>query len=144
MQKPENLKVGDQFRVTERYNGFNLGEIITLKKDDGTNCPFFWKEDKSGYRSMFWSELEPYTKTVRYAQVGDVVVRRDGDECMVLERGQNTVVVSLTNNFKRTAFIFTFDELEEDFTLKDEPEVDSIMAEVMEILKSKGYKIVKK
>ena len=30
MQRPKNLKVGDQFRVTERYNSFNIGEKVYI------------------------------------------------------------------------------------------------------------------
>jgi len=87
-------------------------------------------------------EEKPVIKTIRDAQVGDVVVHRDGQEHMVLERGQSTVILSSAYYFKIAHDIYTLDELEEDFTLKAEPEVvDDKMAEVMEILKSKGYKI---
>jgi len=146
MQRPKNLKVGDQFRVIKGTGRFKLGETITLIEDDGTDCPFFWSADKSDYWSISFSSLEPYTKTVRDAQVGDIVVDdEDGEEHIVLERGQNTVVLSQTNNFKKADGNYTFDELEEYYTLKDAPEVVSDKtAEAMELLKSKGYKIVKK
>jgi len=120
MQRPTNLKVGDQFRVIVRDSSFELGEIITLKKDDNTNNPFFWKADKSDWHCTFFSSLKPYTKTVRDAQVGDVVIDEDGEECMVLERGQNSVVLSCKNNLKIPGYNYTFDGLEKQFTLKAE------------------------
>ena len=65
MKKPTNLKIGDQFKMIGRSSSFELGEIITLKEDDGTNCPHFWKADKSDWHYMNFSKLEPYAKTVR-------------------------------------------------------------------------------
>jgi len=125
MKKPENLKVGDMFRVIEEKGLFNAGEIISLKEDDGSVCPYFWKEDKSDYRGMFWSNLEPYPKSVRDAQVGDVVVIGEyGGEYLVLERGQNSVLLSCGNYFKKADGNYTFDQLEKYFTLKDAPVVD--------------------
>jgi len=144
MQRPNNLKINDQFRVIKRSPFFNVGDTILLSEDDGSDYPYFWlNSDKPSYHSMHFSNLEPFTKTIRDAQVGDIVIR-GRDEHMVLERGQNTVDLSYPDDFKKMGGGFTFDELEEDYTLKDAPEVDSIMAEVMEILKSKGYKISRK
>jgi len=107
--------------VIEEDSDFDMGEIITLKQDDGTDCPFFWNADKSDVLFAYWSDLEPVAKTIRDAQVGDVVIDEDGEEHMVLERGQNIVTLSQGNNFKIAHDIYTFDELEEDFTLKAEP-----------------------
>jgi len=121
MQRPKNLKKGDLFRVIVEDGYFNVDEIITLKQDDGSDCPYFWKEDKSNFWCISFSDLEPHTKTVRDVQVGDVVIDEDGEEHMVLERGQNIVTLSQGNNFKIAHDIYTFDELEEDFTLKAEP-----------------------
>ena len=121
MQKPNNPKVGDLFRVIERNCYFNVGEIITLKNNDGSDYPFFWKEDKSDFWSINFYKLEPVTKTVRDVRVGDVVVGKySGYEYMVLERGQNSVLLSNANDFKRAGFHSTFDELEENYTLKAE------------------------
>jgi len=145
MQRPTNLKIHDQFIVIKRSPFFNVGDTILLSEDDGSDYPYFWlNSDKPSYHSMHFSNLEPFTKTIRDAQVGDLVVSRSREERMVLERFQNTVVLSIPDDFKKMGGGFTFDELEEDYTLKDAPEVDSIMAEVMEILKSKGYKISRK
>ena len=146
MQKPTNQKVGEQFRVIVEDGFFSLGEIISLKIDGDSDCPLFLSADKSESYFVYWSELEPIEKTVRDVQVGDVVVRGNGEEHMVLERLQNIVILSNGNDFKKTlSNIYHFDQLEEYFTLKAEPEVvdekmAKVMAEVMEILKSKGYK----
>jgi len=121
MQRPKNLKKGDLFRVIVEDGYFNVDEIITLKQDDGSDCPYFWKEDKSNFWCISFSDLEPHTKTVRDVQVGDVVVSRDGYEHLVLERGQNTVLISFGNEFKKSKDNYTFDELEEYYTLKAEP-----------------------
>jgi len=142
--KKTTQKKGARFRVIVGDDHFHPGEVISLKEDDGSSSPLFWKEDESGYYNIHFSDLGPYTKTIRDAQVGDLVVSRDGDEHLVLERGQNTVLISFGNEFKKSKDSYTFDELEEYYTLKDTPEVDGIMAEVMEILKSKGYKISRK
>jgi len=120
MQRPDNLKVGDQFRVTVGDDYFKLGEIVSLKSDDGSDCPFFWNADKTDAYCAYWSDLEPHTKTVRDAQVGDVVIDEDGDKYKVLERGQNTVIISYSDDFKFAGRILTFDELEKYHTLKAE------------------------
>ena len=62
MQRPNNLKVGDRFRVIEKDGIYEVGEIISLKDDDGGDWPDFWNEDKSDYGYMFWSKLEPITQ----------------------------------------------------------------------------------
>jgi len=123
MQRPNNINVGDKFRVIKGYNSFKLGEIITLYIDDGSTNPYFWKADRSDFWSIYFSQLEPLPKTIRDAQAGDIVVNRSRDEHMVLERGQNIVTLSQANNFKKADGIYHLDELEEYFTLKDAPEV---------------------
>jgi len=142
MQRPNNLKVGDRFRVIERNNYFNVGEIISLKDDDdGSTNPYFWSEDKSYFWCISFSDLEPHTKSVRDAQVGDVVEDSNAARCVVFERGQSTVLLSRKNDFTKTGDTFTFDELDRYFTLKAEPEVvDDKIAEA--ILKDgKTYRI---
>jgi len=144
MEKPTNLKKGDMFRVIEENSEFDLGEIITLESDGDSDCPFFWKEDKSNCWRIYFSDLEPVTKTVREAQVGDVVVGKYGEERMVLERLQNIVLLSQANDFKKTlSNIYHFDQLEEYFTLKDAPVVADKTAEAMKVLKEAGYTITK-
>ena len=124
MQRPGNVKVGDMFRVIEKDSYFLVGEIITFKRDDGTNYPYFWNADGSDYNYISFSRIEPYPKTIRDVQVGDVVVGKTWPgERMVLERGQNTVVLSHYNNFKKADNNYHFDELEQYNTLKDAPEV---------------------
>jgi len=123
MQRPKNLKINDQFRVIKRSPFFNVGDTILLSEDDGSDYPYFWlNSDKPSYHSMHFSNLEPYPKSVRGAQVGDVVVGKYNNEGerMVLERGQNTVVLSYGYDFKKADVNYHFDELEEYFTLKAE------------------------
>ncbi len=119
------------FRVIEKDTHFYAGEIITLKSDDGSDCPLFWNADKSESYCTYWSELEPHTKSIRDVQVGDVVVdKNNGDLRMVHERFQNTVVLSQANDFKKTLNnIYHFDQLEEYCLLKAEPVVDDKTAE---------------
>jgi len=143
MKKPENLKINDMFRVIEGDSYFNVGEIIKLKEDDGTGRPYFWKEDKSDYYCIRFSSLEPYAKTARDAQVGDVVADKIGNEYMVLERGKRTVLLSGKNDFTKTGDTYTFGQLDRYFTLKAEPEVDDKTAEAIKLLKEAGYKISK-
>ena len=64
MQRPNNLKVGDRFRVIEEDSDFDAGEIITLESSGGSDCSWFWKADKSDIYYIYWSDLEPVTKTV--------------------------------------------------------------------------------
>ena len=145
MKRPKNLKVGDKFRVIEGDEDFKLGEIISLKFDDGTVGPYFWNADKSLYRYIHFSRLEPYIKTIRDVQVGDVVVGYNSEfEYLVLERGQSTVVLSYSNDFKKAnSGNYTFDQLEEGFTLKAEPEVvdDKIVLSMNEIAEKFGIEV---
>ena len=143
MQRPEKLKIGDKFRVIGGFNGFKLGEIVSLKRNDGTDSPLFWNADKSDSSYMSFSQLEPLIKSVRNAQVGEVVVDRSGSEYMVLERGQNTVVLSYDNNFKKADDNFHFDELEEHFTLKAEPEAEQRILSMNEIAEKFGIEVSK-
>jgi len=143
MQKPTNLKAGDQFRVIRGNDYFDKGEIITLESDDGTIFPFFWSADKSDYYCIPFSKLEPYPKTVRDAQVGDVVVRSRGEH-MVLKRLKKTVLLSYSNNFKRMKSTrYTFDELEAHFTLKGAPEVVQTILTMAQIAEKFGVDVSK-
>ena len=144
MKRPENLKAGEKFRVIEGYNTLKLGEIISLKEDDGTDdFSYFWNADRSDYHYIPFSNLEPYTKTIRDAQVGDIVLVSDGARYLVFERGQRTVLLSGKNDFTKTGDTYTLDQLDRYFTLKDEPEVDDKTAEAIKLLKEAGYKISK-
>jgi len=143
MQKPTNLKAGDQFKVIEGDSNFHLGEIITPKGDDGSDCPPFWNADKSDYHSMYFSKLEPYTKTVRDAQVGDVVEDSNAARYLVFERGQSTVLLSRKNDFTKTGDSYIFDQLDRYFTLKDAPEVvsDNVVLSMNEIAEKFGVDV---
>ena len=144
MQRPTNPKVGDKFRVMKEIGLLKVGEIFSLK-EDADRCPYFWNEDGSEYYSIFWSNLEPHTKSVRDAQVDDIVIEKiNGFEHMVFERGERTVLLSCGNNFKNSMGNYPFDRLEQYYTLKAEPEVvDDKTAEAMKLLKEAGYKIIK-
>jgi len=143
MKKTTNPKAGDRFRVIVGDDHFHPGEVISLKEDDGSSSPLFWKEDESGYYNIHFSDLGPYTKTIRDAQVGDIVIR-GRNERMVLERGQNTVMLSRVADFEVAGISYHFHELEEYFTLKNAPDVKSAkIAEAIELLKKAGYKITK-
>jgi len=141
MQRPTNFKIGDRFKVIE--NGlFDAGEIITLKEDDGTNNPLFWDADKSNCYFRSFSYLEPYPKTIRDVQVGDVVIDKgDGDEYLVLERGQSTVTLSEYGNFEVVGVSYTFDKLEKHFTLKDAPEVEQTVLTMDQIAEKFGVEV---
>jgi len=141
MNKPTNLKKGDQFRVIEEDSDFKVGEIISLDRDDDSDYPFFWNADKSKCHCFNFCDLEPYPKRVRDAQVGDVLIRRDGDEHIVLERGQNSVLLSYENNFKKADGNYHFDELEEIFTLKAEPEVEQTVLTMSQIAEKFGVEV---
>jgi len=145
MEKPENLKVGDMFRVIVEDCVFESGEIVTLKEDDGTDWPYFWDAHKSDWHCINFSDLEPHQKTVRDVQVDDVVIGKlNGFEYMVLERGQRTVLLTYYDNFKKSKDNYTFDELEQYFTLKDAPEVDdNIVLTMNEIAERLGVDVSK-
>ena len=136
MIRPKNLKEGDMFRVIGGDDNFNVGDIVTLRIDDGTNCPYFWKEDKSDYHYIYFSNLEPCPKSVRDAQVGDVVVGKSGSEYMVLERGQSTVVLSCSNNFIEARGSYHFDELKKNYTLKAEPIRETTIEDQVKIVET--------
>ena len=141
MKRPTNLRVGDQFRVIT--NGlFDTGEIITLKEDDNTDCPYFWKANKSRYSYINFSKLEPVAKTVRDVQVGEVVIDKDaGDERMVLERGQNTVGLSSYSAFKEFGETMTLDDLEKYYTLKAAPVVEQTVLTMDQIAEKFGVEV---
>jgi len=146
MKKPTSLKVGDMFRVIGEDGVFESGEIISLKEDDGSVWPSFWNANRSDYHYINFSDLEPHAKTVRDAQVDDVVIgKTSGEECLVLERGQRTVLLSQANNFKNSMGNYTFDRLEEFFTLKAAPEVvdDNIVLTMNEIAEKLGVDVSK-
>lgn len=62
MKRPESLKVGDKFVVKKANIAFNVGDIIALHTDDGTDCPWFSGSTKypDGYWSIGFNALSPY------------------------------------------------------------------------------------
>lgn len=78
------IDITRKFRVVEDSCYFKKGEVITLKKDDDTLNPYFWKEDKSNYCPIHWSSLEYADKDLDNLEVGDVLVDTSGNEITVL------------------------------------------------------------
>jgi len=141
MQRPTKLRASDLFRVMGGSN-FNIGDIVSLSRDDGTKIPYF-KNMQGVEECKEFKNLEPYSKTIRYAQVGEVVVdKNDGAEYMVLERGKNTVVLSVSGNFKVAGDNYHFDELEKHFTLKAAP-VEQTVLTMDQIAEKFGVEISK-
>src|SRR3990167_3100506 len=83
MQRPSNPKVGQCFRVVEGNSDFNIGEIIKLSQDDGTDCPVFVSLDGEESNFFHWSKLEPLEKTLDKLEEGDILVWPGGAEVEV-------------------------------------------------------------
>ena len=67
------------------------------------------------------TNLKPFNKTIRDVEIGDILIR-DGDEQMVLDVREKIVALSEDDDFEIFGYFCTFEELEEDYKLKDEPE----------------------
>lgn len=53
------FKPDDVFRVVgDGHHTLKNGDLVTLNKDDGTDCPCFWNESKTDYFFIFLSRLE--------------------------------------------------------------------------------------
>jgi len=75
MQRPNNLKINDQFIVIKRNPFFNVGDTILLSEDDGSDCPCFWlNADKPSYHSIHFSKLEPYAKTAKINHRSEILL----------------------------------------------------------------------
>ena len=72
-----------------------------------------------------------------------VVWKSSGFEYLVLERWQNTVVISQSNDFKKAGDNYTFDELEQYFALKTEPELEQRILTMNEIAEKFGIEVSK-
>lgn len=83
MERPENLKVGDLFRVTEDDSPATKGDIVVLTYDDGTDYPRFAitgarVADLDEHEEVAWihfAGLEPYTPPGAF----DPETTREGD-----------------------------------------------------------------
>lgn len=54
-------KVGDKFKVVKK-GVFDLGEVVTLDKDDGTTLPYYTRSGHKGVWCEFSGFLEPYVE----------------------------------------------------------------------------------
>jgi hypothetical protein len=45
-----------KFKVLRDFFIFTEGEIISLRRDDGTSMPFFWKEDESDFFAIYFED----------------------------------------------------------------------------------------
>jgi len=134
-----------KYRVVEGNGDFKKGEIITLKRDDDSDCPWFWKEDKSGYYSIYWYRLEyaPKGFSKLGLSIGDIIVREDGDEANVLEVFENGFMKSYWYNFDDASAYYTFKEaIKEGWKIKGEEEEDEVKElTVKEISEKLGYEV---
>lgn len=62
MNRPDNLQVGDVFRVTKHAHSFReeIGELVTLQRDDGSNSPFFTRNKTGEQEVCSFNGLEPF------------------------------------------------------------------------------------
>ena len=67
------------------------------------------------------TNLKPFKKTLRDVEIGDILIR-DGEEQMVLDVREKIIGLSEYDDFEIFDCFYTFEELEEDYELKDEPE----------------------
>ena len=70
------------------------------------------------------TNLKPLNKTIRYVEIGDIVVDKyyNENKRMVLDVREKIVALSEDDDFEIFDCFCTFEELEEDYKLKDEPE----------------------
>lgn len=64
MERPENVKIGDKFVVGldndgDEHHAYDLGEVVSLRYDDGTECPEFVNQ-MGVAEYVTWERLTPY------------------------------------------------------------------------------------
>ena len=94
---PSNVKEGDRFLVkydtdmdgnqidfSDHYDKIKMGDILELKRNDGSTCPLFWLPDKSDDYYFDWGIFEPLSVSLSKLQVGDVIqfVDDNGNLCI--------------------------------------------------------------
>ena len=93
------------------------------------------------------TNLKPLNKTIRYVEIGDIVVDKyyNENKRMVLDVREKIVGLSRDDNFEVFNSFFTFEELEESYKLKDEPEEKIEELTVEQVCKELGrdIKIIK-
>lgn len=138
MNRPENLKVGDKFKVIDgnensTHNYYRLGEIITLVEDDGSSNPFFQRKSGDRICTSFRS-LEPYKKDLDNLEVGDILIDNEGNERMVLGISDLVFHMSSEDDLDVAYGNFTLAEFKRDgWRLKEEEKkVELTLDEVAE------------
>ena len=145
MTRPDDLKVGDKFRVIENSNlyPFDIGEVLFLREDDGTDSPYFFNH-KSDFQPIFFSDLEPVTKTLRDMQPGDIIVDEDDKEAKVIDVLPNSFLRSFWGDFSFTSCWHSFEEAEKtDWKIKgcEEDEEEMIEMTLDEVAELRGVDV---
>lgn len=111
MKRPDDVKVGDKFILTEDVFGYKKGELLTLTRDDGSDCPGFSSQHGfAGY--VHFRRLEKATG-LDAVRVGDVLVYYTGAEKMVLATLGRNYLLSNYNDFDRVCNFYSQKELVE-------------------------------
>jgi len=82
--KELGIDTSRKFVVVNSNDFLKKGEIVTLKRDDDSFCPFFWNKDKSYYYSIPWDKLAYADKTWETLEEGDVLINSNNKEVEVL------------------------------------------------------------
>ena len=79
------FKATDVLRVIdiEGRTSIKLGDLVTLKCDDGSNCPFFWNEDKTDYNCIRLNRLVKHEEKPE-GKTPECIITRDQYEAAVL------------------------------------------------------------
>jgi hypothetical protein len=141
----DQLKEGVRYVVncTDHYE-FKKGEVITLKRDDGSDKPWFWNPDKSDYYCINLKYIDLMKKTLDNLLEGDIVRDRDGDEVKVLfVLRTGLYVMSLYDSFDQAGQICTSEELKDNgYSVGGGEAADMTVEEVSRAL-GKTVRIVK-
>ena len=107
---------------------------------------YSWRLNKD-FTNDYVTNLKPFNKTIRDVEIGDIIVDKyyNENKRMVLDVREKIVGLSRDDNFEVFNSFFTFEELEESYKLKDEPEEEIEELTVEQICKELGrdIKIIK-
>lgn len=143
MQRPNNPKRGDKFRVISEYTLFPKGEIVNLYFDDLTNSPAFINK-KGDYYCIPWGDVEPLTKTLDNLEVGDVVVDTIGNEREILCLLPGLYLLSDFNTKDMGSHWYKKSYLKESgYTLKNQPQDDTTELSLQEVADKFGIPVDK-
>ena len=98
-------------------------EIDGVTADNLLGYKYSWQLNKD-FTDYNVTNLKPLNKTIRYVEIGDIVVDKyyNENKRMVLDVREKIVGLSECDVFENFDCFYTFEELEEDYKLKDEPE----------------------